>query len=94
MTDRTVYISCVEIVFHEHDASSFFEDEGFGCEASFFEGIGQAFRTGTLHLVDKNLSRNRVEFCLIVIVYRYIACKKFCRVFGCRSAFSPIESSV
>ena len=37
VTDRAICISGFEIIFDEHDTSSFFENKGFWCETSFFE---------------------------------------------------------
>lgn len=82
MPDRSIHIATFEIIFHEHDASSFFENQHLWSKASFFERLDELLSSLRLHLKHKYIPTDRIEFFLIIGINSDIFRKEFRMVFG------------
>lgn len=80
MSDRAIGISCIEVIFDEHDSCSDLENKGLGCKTSLLEGFDKFFSSLPLHLEDEYISSNRVQSVFIIGIDGNIFGKKFCMI--------------
>lgn len=77
MPDRAIGISCIEIIFHEHDSCPDLEYQSLRCETSLLERFDELVSSLGLHIEDEYITRDRVQFLFVVGIDRDVASKEF-----------------
>lgn len=82
MPDRAIGISCIEVIFDEHDSCSDFEYQSLRCETSLLERFDELVSSLGLHIEDEYIPHDRVQFLFVVGIDRDVASKEFRVILG------------
>jgi hypothetical protein len=80
VSNRSIGIASIKVIFHEHDSCSDLEYESLRRETSLLEGFDELVSSLGLHLKDEYIFADSIQTFGIVGIDSNIASKKFCMV--------------